>query len=75
MLPDIGNANACISMDTSKSKVRVWLPADQIDTFFASVIGVETIDVTAAATAEAKMTRGDRVIPATITAANGTGNL
>lgn len=71
--PDIANGNTCISIDEAFSRVRVRLPKRQVPTYFAGVIGVDEVPVSAAATAEAKLKRDDRIIPATIAASTGTG--
>ena len=72
--PDIGNGNTCISIDEAFSRVRVRLPQRQVPTYFAGVIGIDDVPVSAAATAEAKLKRDDRIIPATIAASTGTGH-
>lgn len=72
--PDLGIGNSCISIDESFSRVRVRLPERDVETAFASVLGIDTVPVSAAATAEAKLTRDDRIIPATVAASTGTGN-
>ncbi len=72
--PDIGASNTCISIDEAFSRVRVRLPRTAVETYFAKVIGVDAVHVSAAATAEAKLTRDDRIIPATVAAASGSGN-
>lgn len=73
VLPDIANTNQCISMDAAGSQVRVRLPQVPVDTLFAGAIGIDSLPVSASATAEAQMTRSDRVLPATIAASDGTG--
>jgi hypothetical protein len=72
--PDASSNNTCISIDEAFSRVRVRLPVRQIPTHFARVIGVEHTTVSASATAEAKLKRDDRIIPATVAASTGTGN-
>ena len=72
--PDIGNGNTCISVDEAFSRVRVRLPQREVPTYFAGVIGIDEVPVSAAATAEAKLKRDDRIIPATIAASTGTGH-
>lgn len=74
-LPDIGNTNSCISIDESFSQVRVVLPHRDVETFFAGVVGIDEFAVSAGATAQAKLKRDDRVIPATVAAAAGSGNI
>lgn len=72
-LPDLANSNTCISIDEAFSRVRVMMPVRQVETYFARVLGVRTVDVRADATAEAKLRRDDRIIPATVAAATGSG--
>ncbi len=72
--PDIGMSNSCISIDESFSRVRVRLPTKAVDTYFAGVFGVDSVDVGAAAIAEAKLKRDDRIIPATVASSTGSGN-
>jgi hypothetical protein len=74
-VPDAGNGNACISIDEAFGRVRVRVPTKGVDTYFAGVVGVSRIDVAADATAEAKLTRDDRIIPATVAASTGSGNV
>jgi hypothetical protein len=75
-MPDYAtNTNECISFDEGLTQVRVSLPITEVDTTFANVIGVSTLDVSGAAIAEANLTRDDRVIPATVAASAGSGNL
>ncbi len=72
--PDVASSNTCISIDEAFSRVRVRLPLKAVKTFFAKVIGVDSVQVGAAATAEAKLKRDDRIIPATVAASTGSGN-
>lgn len=72
-LPDSGNSNTCISIDEAFSRVRVRMPERPVPTYFAKVLGVETVPVSGNATAEAKLTRDDRIIPATVAASTGSG--
>ncbi len=72
-LPDAGASNSCISIDEAFSRVRVRIPNYDVPTYFAKVIGVETVPVSGSATAEAKLTRDDRIIPATVAASTGSG--
>ncbi len=72
-LPDSANSNSCISVDEAFSRVRVRLPERDVPTYFAKVLGVETVAVGGSATAEAKLTRDDRIIPATVAASSGSG--
>lgn len=72
---DSANSNTCISADAAYQRVRVTLPQKQVETFFAGVIGLDNIDVSASAEALAKLTKNNRVIPATVAASSGTGNL
>lgn len=74
-LADQVSSNQCISIDESFSRVRVKVPDKAVKTFFAGVIGVDEVDVRADAVAEAKLKRDDRIIPATVAAASGSGNL
>jgi hypothetical protein len=73
--PDAGNANSCISISPAFQRVRVRLPVDDVDTYFGGAVGVESIPVSAQATAEALLLQDDRIIPAAVTTAAGTGNL
>lgn len=75
ILPDAGNANQCISIDNGYTRVRVQLPTRAVSTYFGGLFGHDTINTSAAATAEAVLTSADRIIPATVTVAQGTGNL
>jgi Flp pilus assembly protein TadG len=72
-LPDAGNGNSCISIDEAFSRVRVRIPNREVSTYFAKVLGVDTVPVSGSATAEAKLTRDDRIIPATVAASTGSG--
>ena len=72
---DSANSNTCISADAAYQRVRVTLPQKEVETFFAGVIGLDNIDVSASAEALAKLTKNNRVIPATVAASSGTGNL
>ena len=74
-MADLTNSNQCISIDEAFSRVRVRVPVKAVKTFFAGVIGVDAVDVSADAVAEAKLKRDDRIIPATVAAASGSGNL
>lgn len=74
-LPDSLNSNSCISVDEPLARVRVKLPAKKVDTAFGGVLGYDTIDVGASAVAEADLKRDDRIIPATVAAAAGSGNI
>jgi hypothetical protein len=73
-LPDIASGNECISIDEAFSRVRVRVPFRPVETAFAKVIGIDDVPVSGSATAEAKLTRDDRIIPATVAAATGSGN-
>lgn len=73
--PDLGNDNDCISIDESFSRVRVRVPVKDVETYFGGVVGMDSIGVTADATAEAKLRRDDRIIPATVAASSGSGNI
>lgn len=72
-LPDSANSNTCISIDEAFSRVRVRIPTRDVETYFAKVIGIDTVPVGSAAVAEAKLTRDDRIIPATVAASTGSG--
>ena len=72
--PDGGNGNQCISIDEAFTRVRVRIPDTPVDTFFAGIIGIGSVDVTADAVAETKLRRDDRIIPATVAASTGSGN-
>ena len=75
-MPDYAaNTNECISTDEALTQVRVNLPVTEVDTTFANVFGVSDLNVTAAAVAEANLNRDDRVIPSTVAASAGSGNL
>ena len=74
-LPDTVNSNTCISIDEPVARVRVKLPARQVDTFFGGVLGYDTLDVSAMAVAQADLKRDDRIIPATVAASAGSGNI
>ena len=73
VLPDPANDNQCISIDSLYSQVRVKLPTQRVDTFFARILGSDHLDVGADAIAEAQLRKNTRIIPATITVAAGTG--
>lgn len=75
VLPDLANSNRCISVDESFSRVRVRLPDEQVRTYFGSFVGMDSIAVHSAATAEARLKKDDRIIPATVAAASGSGNI
>ena len=74
-LPDVANSNTCISIDNAFQRVRVQLPRRTVGAFFGRVIGASDITVSAHAVAEAILRQGDRIIPAAVTASQGTGNL
>ncbi|UDY35130.1 pilus assembly protein TadG-related protein [Dermatobacter hominis] len=74
-MADLSNSNQCISIDEAFSRVRVVVPDKAVKTYFAGVIGVDSVAVAADAIAEAKLKRDDRIIPATVAAASGSGNL
>ena len=74
-LPDLSNSDECISIDEAFTRVRVRVPDKDVPTYFAGVIGIADVTVAADATAEAKLKRDDRIIPATVAAASGSGNL
>lgn len=72
--PDAASNNTCISIDEAFSRVRVRLPERDVPTHFGTALGIDSVPVAAAATAEAKLKRDDRIIPATVAASTGTGN-
>ena len=74
-LPDLGNSNTCISLDEPLARVRVRLPVNEAESIFGNVLGYNHLDVSASAVAEADLTRDDRIIPATVAAAAGSGNI
>lgn len=74
-LPDLANSNTCISLDEPLARVRVRLPEEEVGTTFGRVLGYDDLDVSASAVAEADLTRDDRIIPATVAAAAGSGNI
>ncbi len=74
-LPDLTSSNQCISIDESFSRVRVRVPDKSVATYFGGVIGVTTIEVASDAEAETTLKRDDRIIPATVAATSGSGNL
>lgn len=73
--PDDAVGDQCISIDEAFTRVRVRIPDKQVPTVFAGVIGVDHMAVSADAVAEAKLKRDDRIIPATVAASSGSGNL
>ena len=74
-LPDVANSDTCISIDNAFQRVRVQLPRRTVATFFGKFMGASNISVSAHAVAEATLRGDDRVIPAAVTASQGTGNL
>ena len=74
-LPDAANSNTCISIDNAFQRVRVQLPRRNVAMFFGKFMGASEISVTAHAVAEAILRGDDRIIPAAVTASQGTGNL
>jgi len=74
-LPDLTVSNSCISIDEGFTRVRVTLPEREVETYFAGVIGIDDISVSAHAVAESALRRDDRIIPATVAASAGSGNL
>lgn len=75
-LPDnSSNSNQCISLDEPSSRVRVRLPETDVKTYFGSVVGLDEIVVGASAVAQADLVKDDRIIPATVAASAGSGNL
>ena len=73
--PDLANNNECISIDEAYSRVRVKIPTIDVPVAFGGVVNYQNIRVTAAAVAGARLTRDDRIIPATVAASSGTGNI
>lgn len=73
--PDAANANECISIDNAYTRVHVQLPNRAVETYFGPIFGRDAINTSAAATAEAVLTSNDRIIPATLTVTQGSGNL
>lgn len=64
----------CISIkqvDGEPALLRVRLPAHQMDTSFASLIGFDTVGITATATAELRYRESSNVLPFTIPADAG----
>ncbi len=47
----VSESSECISFDTSFTRVRVKIPQQTYDTYFARVLGIDTISTTGAATA------------------------
>ena len=74
-LPDNQNTNQCISIDEPSARVRVKLPVREVATTFGRVVGTDDIAVGASAVAEADLLRDDRIIPATVAASAGSGNI
>ena len=76
IVPDLSaNGNACISLDTTLTQVRVKLPARTIHNAFGGILGAPSTMVSASAAALVGSPAGDRILPLGITAAAGTGNL
>jgi Flp pilus assembly protein TadG len=76
IVPDLSvNNNACISLDTTLTQVRVKLPPRTIHNAFAGVLNAPTTSVGASAVALVGSPAGDRILPLGITTAAGTGNL
>lgn len=75
LVPDTANSNECISFSSDKRQVRVRMPTDQVQTFFGGMFGRPTIAVTADAVAASVVGRSDRIVPAAVTGALGTGLL
>lgn len=73
--PDLGNSNECISIDEPLSRIRVKLPNRDVESYFGTVAGYDSIEVGASAVARADLKRDDRIIPATVAASAGSGNL
>ena len=75
LTPDVLHDNQCISFPADRSRVRVNLPNQTVDTFFGSVFGHDSLGFRADATAGAVVARADRIIPAAVTGPMGTGLL
>lgn len=73
--PDSANNNTCISIDPGFRRVRVQMPNRSAETYFGGVFGRDGIDVAAAAVAGTEFRNDDRIIPASVTVGQGTGNL
>jgi hypothetical protein len=67
-------ATECISFSASFDEIRVQLPVAQIDTFFAKVIGINTLPVTAAAQASMELPGGTSTPPFVVLAGASAGN-
>lgn len=74
-LPDTTNSNECISLDEPLTRVRVKLPPVDVPTTFGQVVGTDEIVVGAQAVAKADLLLDDRIIPATVAASAGSGNI
>jgi Flp pilus assembly protein TadG len=70
---DTDTTNDCITTDSARSRLRVRLPITQMRTSFGRSIGVETVNIRATAEAEVLLSRDNRIIPAAVTSAAGTG--
>lgn len=70
---DADTTNDCITTDSARSRLRVRLPITQMRTSFGRSIGVETVNIRATAEAEVLLSRDNRIIPAAVTSAAGTG--
>lgn len=70
---DKDESNNCITIDASKSRLRVRLPVTSMRTAFGRTIGVDTVKIRATAEAEILVGRNDRVFPTGISGASGTG--
>jgi len=56
-------ATECVSFSGSFDEIRIQLPVAQIDTFFAKIIGIDTLPVTAAAQASIELPGGSSSPP------------
>lgn len=75
LVPDTANSNQCISFSSDRRQVRVRMPVDPVRTFFGGMFGRPTIAVSADAVAASVVGRSDRIVPAAVTGALGTGLL
>jgi Flp pilus assembly protein TadG len=76
IVPDLSvNNNACVSLDTTLTRVRVKLPPRTVVHAFAGVFNAPSMQVSASAAALVGSPAGDRILPLGITTAAGTGNL
>jgi hypothetical protein len=67
-------ATDCISFNATLTKIRVSLPQRDVDTFFAGVIGIDTLDVTAFAEATMGLSGLAPTPPFVVTAGHAGGD-